>query len=205
MNRFFHFLHRLSREKKQRLFCEHMRPTVAMRILNIGATGSATGIEMQFEASYSWPEGVTGGGPNLAELRDYGRSFPAATAVAFDGCALPFRDQTFDVVYSNAVIEHLTPGQQQQFASEVQRVGRGWFIATPNRWFLVEAHYHLPLIQFLPQSQQRALAAWLGKTPYPMLNLLSRRRLRALFPASKILGCRVTLYAETLIALRAPS
>ena len=181
-----------------------MRPTYEMTILNLGATGSATGLETQFESSYSWPERVTGGGPNMAELLDYRRSFPAITAIAFDGCALPFRDASFDLVYSNAVIEHLSPEQQQRFANEVQRVGRGWFIATPNRWFPVEPHYHLPFIQFLPQAQQRALAAFAGRVPYPVLNLLGRSDLRRLFPASKIIGCRVTLYAETLIALRAP-
>jgi hypothetical protein len=204
MNRLFYLLHQRSRAKKHRLFLEHIRPTPSMRILNVGATGSSSGLEMQFEGSYSWPERVTGGGPNMPELRDYRHSF-AATTVALDGCALPFRDRSFDVVYSNAVIEHLTPEQQQQFADEVQRVGKGWFIATPNRAFIVEPHYHLPLVQFLPQPQQRAVAARLGKTPYPVLDLLNKKELGRLFPGSQILGCRVTLYAETLIALRPPS
>ena len=202
MNRLFYWLHKRSREKKRHLFFEHMRPTAGARILNVGATGSSSGLEMQFEASYPWPERISGGGPNLEELRDYRRSFPRVAAIAFDGCALPFCDRSFDIVYSNAVIEHLTPEQQQKFASEVQRVGRAWFVTTPNRWFPVEPHYHLPLVQLLSQEKQKAFARRLGKVPYDHLELLGRRQLQELFPTSKIVGCRVTLYAETLIALR---
>jgi hypothetical protein len=205
MNRLFYWLHKRSREKKRRLFFEYMRPNAGARILNVGATGSSTGLEIQFEASYRWPERITGGGPNLDELRDYRRSFPSVSAIAFDGCALPFRDRSFDIVYSNAVIEHLIPEQQQKFAGEVQRVGKAWFVTTPNRWFMVEPHYHLPLVQFLSQERQKAVASRLGKVPYDQLELLGRRQLHELFPTSEIVGCRVTLYAETLIALRAPS
>lgn len=205
MNRLFYWLHKRSREKKQNLFFEYMRPAAATRILNVGATGSSTGLEMQFEANYSWPEQITGGGPNMAELRDYRRSFPSVAAIAFDGCLLPFRDQSFDIVYSNAVIEHLTPEQQQRFAAEIQRVGRAWFITTPNRWFAVEPHYHLPFIQFLSQERQKKVARRLRKVPYDQLDLLGREQLQRLFPTSTIIGCRVTLYAETLIALRTPS
>ena len=205
MNRLFYWLHKRSREKKRHLFFEHMRPTAGARILNVGATGSSTGLEMQFEAGYPWPERITGGGPNLGELRDYRRSFPGVVTIAFDGCALPFRDLCFDIVYSNAVIEHLTPDQQQKFASEVQRVGRTWFVTTPNRWFPVEPHYHLPLIQFLSQEKQKVVARSLGKVPYDQLELLGRRQLQELFPTSRIVGCRVTLHAETLIALRTVS
>jgi len=53
--------------------------------------------------------------------------------LVFDGCALPFRDKGFDVIYSNAVIEHLADHDaQQRFAAEVVRVGRGWFVTTPK-------------------------------------------------------------------------
>src|SRR5947207_2206376 len=59
----------------------------------------------------------------------------AATWVAGDGRSLPFRDGTFDVVFSNSVIEHVgDAASQERFAREVARVGRGYWVQTPNRW-----------------------------------------------------------------------
>lgn len=61
--------------------------------------------------------------------------------VAADGRALPFRSGTFDLVYSNAVVEHVgARDDQQRFLREHARVGRHWVATTPNRWFPVESH-----------------------------------------------------------------
>ncbi|PYX54623.1 MAG: hypothetical protein DMG76_20940 [Acidobacteria bacterium] len=121
------------------------------------------------------------------------------------GCALPFRDKSFDVIYSNAVIEHLVDHDaQQHFAAEVARVGRGWFVTTPNLYYPVEPHYRLPMVQFLPQRWQRSLIRSLGRTPYGNLNLLTKRQLQRLLPDGGVIGCRVTFYSETLIAYRPP-
>lgn len=50
-----------------------------------------------------------------------------------DACQLPFADRSFDIVFSNSVIEHLgTAERQRQFAQEVMRAGRGFFIQTPD-------------------------------------------------------------------------
>lgn len=205
MNPLFTYLHRKSREKKYRVFEQLLRPTRGMRLLNVGATGAGMGLAEQLEAFYPYPEGIVGGGLRFEDVWDYVKSFPAVRAVAFDGCALPFPDQSFDIVYSNAVLEHLPTWEgQQRFAAEIERVGRGWFVTTPNFWYPIEAHYHLPFIQFLPSSRQARIARAFGKAPYPVLRLLSRRQMRQLFPGSQVIGCRVTFYPETLIAYKAP-
>ncbi len=57
----------------------------------------------------------------------------AAEWVAGDGRRLPFRDQSFDVVFSNSVIEHVGDVEsQRRFAREVARVGRAWWVADPQ-------------------------------------------------------------------------
>jgi hypothetical protein len=137
------------------------------------------------------------------EACDYRASFPGVTPVVFDGCALPFADKSFDIVYSNAVLEHL-PSRKSvaRFASEIQRVGHGWFVSTPNRRYPIDPHYHLPLVQFLPSSAQRRLVMRLGKVPYDHLDLLNPVDLQRLFPTSAVVGCRVTFYPEILVAYR---
>ncbi len=75
----------------------------------------------------------------------------AAWWVAGDGRALPFRDFAFDVVFSNSVIEHVgDEGSQRRFARELARVGRAYWVQTPNRWFPVEQHLLTPLVHWLP-------------------------------------------------------
>ncbi len=205
MNRLFLHFHRKSREQKQRMFKRLLRPTADMRILNVGATGTQLGMAEQFESSYQHRSRIVGGGISFVEVQDYRASFPGVEAVVFDGCALPFRDQSFDIVYSNAVLEHLPASAYvRRFAAEVQRVGKGWFVTTPNLWFPIEPHYHLPLVQFLPERTQRGLVKRLRKVPYDNLQLLTARQLRQLFPGGHVVGCRVTFYPETLIAYRAP-
>jgi hypothetical protein len=58
-----------------------------------------------------------------------------------DGLDLPFGDGEFDLVYSNAVIEHVGQAPEQaRFLAEHARVGRYWIATTPNRAFPVESH-----------------------------------------------------------------
>src|SRR5690606_8638111 len=64
-----------------------------------------------------------------------------------------FGDHSFDLVFSNSVIEHLyTFENQKKMASEIRRVGKKYFVQTPNKYFFMEPHYALPFFQFLPSS-----------------------------------------------------
>lgn len=90
---------------------------------------------------------------NLSVSRQSG---PPASAVLADGTQLPFRDQSFDLVFSNSVIEHVGDiERQRQFARELTRVGRRFYVQTPNRWFPIEPHVLTPLVHFLPARVRR--------------------------------------------------
>src|SRR4051794_13549932 len=55
-----------------------------------------------------------------------------------DARKLPFPDGAFEIVYSNSVIEHIGGVQDQRdFAAECRRVGRSYFVQTPNHNFPV--------------------------------------------------------------------
>jgi SAM-dependent methyltransferase len=69
---------------------------------------------------------------------------------------LPFHDRAFDLAVSNHVIEHVgARAAQMHHLRELRRVVRddGWvYLAVPNRWRLIEAHYRVPFLSWLPES-----------------------------------------------------
>jgi ubiquinone/menaquinone biosynthesis C-methylase UbiE len=71
---------------------------------------------------------------------------------------LPFKDQSYDIVFSNSLLDHLrTFDNQKKVANEIRRVGKRYFVQTINRNFLIEPHYWTPLIHFLPKRFQKKL------------------------------------------------
>jgi len=73
-------------------------------------------------------------------------------SVAGDGRNMSeFEDDEFDVVFSNSVIEHVGGYEdQKRMAKEIQRVGKRYFIQTPNFYFPIEPHFLFPFFQFFP-------------------------------------------------------
>jgi hypothetical protein len=193
-----------SRTKKFELLTEVFRPRPEDRVLDIGASGEVF-LRYTLEDVYPHPERIVAGGYEFSEVTRARRYYPQPQYAVFDGCALPFPDKSFDLVFSNAVIEHiLGEGRQERFAQEVMRVGKSWFVTTPNYWYPFESHYHLPFIQFMPRALQREYNRLLGthvpKGTVQELGLLPARQLRRLFPTSRIAKVRVTFWPETLVA-----
>ena len=140
--------------------------------------------------------------------------------VAGDGRALPFRDAAFDVVFSNSVIEHVGDADsQRRFAREVARVGRAYWVQTPNRWFPVEQHLLTPLVHWLPKRWQRWIVPrftfWsMLVRPSPDrrefyvahylddVRLLDASEFAALFPGARLIRERVCGWTKSLIAMR---
>jgi hypothetical protein len=146
----------------------------------------------------------------------------AESWVAGDGRALPFRDASFDVVFSNSVIEHVGDREsQRRFAGEVARVGRSFWVQTPNRWFPVEQHLLTPLVHWLPRSWQRAIVPrcnlWsllVQVTPdrrrfyiehyLADVQLLSAGEVSELFPAARVIHERFCGWTKSLVAYTGP-
>ena len=110
---------------------------------------------------------------------------------------LGVRGTALDVVFSNAVLEHVGgEDRQRAFVSEALRVGRRVFLTTPNRWFPVEVHTRLPLVHWLPDALSFRVYRALGKGFATENHLLSRRELASLFPGRvRVLNLGLTLVA----------
>lgn len=111
-----------------------------------------------------------------------------------DGTKLPFENDSFDIAFSNSVIEHVGDWERQKaFAEEMRRISKNYYVQTPNRWFFVEPHFIAPGIHFLPRSLYRRLIPffsawfWIHRPPreevdsvFEEIRLLDRRSPHAL-------------------------
>lgn len=132
---------------------------------------------------------------------------PNVTVQVGDGTRLQFGDSEFGAVFSSSTIEHVPKELQPAFAAEIRRVGRRYFVQTPNRYFPIEPHYQFPLFQFLPRRVQRALNSrfslgWRKKGEWEDITLLTARDLRRLFPDAEIHRERVFGLTKSLMAVR---
>jgi SAM-dependent methyltransferase len=136
-----------------------------------------------------------------------------------DGCQLPFCDRSYDVVFSNSVIEHVgSSADQRRFADEVRRVGERYWVQTPNRWFPIEPHLLTPFLHYLPRAMQGALAhrwtVWDAfERPSPdrrafyiehylnNIRLLAASEMSTLFPEARILRERTLGLTKSVIAI----
>ena len=190
-----------SRKRKLRLFLDELQPTPETTVLDVGADelgfGEGGGCRTLnfFEELYPWPERITALG--LQDGSVFRARYPNVRYVQGDALALPFEDAAFDVVFSNAVIEHVGGRERQRrFVSEALRVGRSVFLTTPNRLFPVEVHTGLPLVHWLPEPTAARVYARLGRDAGHDLHLLSRRSFASLFPGRvRIVDLGLTLVA----------
>jgi hypothetical protein len=78
-----------------------------------------------------------------------------------DGCTLPMTSQSYDIGFSNSVIEHVGSWEcQQQFASEIRRVAHALWVQTPAYECPVEPHYLTPFVHYLPSWLQKKILRW---------------------------------------------
>lgn len=125
-----------------------------------------------------------------------------------------YSDQSFDIAFSNSVIEHLSTFENQaSMAREMQRVGRAYWVQTPNYWFPIEPHFQILGWQWLPVAVRVAIIrryACGRRGPYPDLKqartsvrgiqLMTRRELFQLFPNSSIKAERFCGLVKSWIA-----
>lgn len=168
---------RYSRARKLEQFESLCRPGPDDTVLDIGVSPVTWGPVNFLETAYKWPEQITG--MSIDPLSGFKKSHPTLGAVQGDACHLPFVDGAFDIVFTNAVIEHVGDrDRQRRMIAECLRVSRrAVFLTAPNRWFPFDTHSGLlPFVHWLPRRVYQDLAG------DKYLNLLSPRTLRRLVP-----------------------
>ncbi len=123
------------------------------------------------------------------------------TSIVGDACDLSnFGDKHFDIVFSNSVIEHLfTHENQIKMANEIRRVGKCFYVQTPNYYFPIEPHWLFPFFQFLPYHAKVFLSKNFNLGNYKKsktreaairrvneVQLLTEKEMKTLFPEGMV-------------------
>lgn len=139
---------------------------------------------------------------------------PNSTTVAGDARDLGlYKNNEFDLVVSNSVIEHVGDySDQRRMAQEIMRVGKRFIVQTPNRLFPLEPHFLVPFFSQLPRWFKlflltRFSLSWYRRFPDSMsagakidsIRLLSKKELKNLFDGAKLYHERLFAFTKSFV------
>lgn len=215
---------RYSRQKRAQLFRDSFDIGPETRILDLGG-----GTGGHIASILTGPAAVTVADISESDLAEASARGFETVRLSGDDDTLPFADDAFDIVFCSSVIEHVTGPKEEMrwmtddrrfremaaqhqsaFAAEIRRVGRGYFVQTPYRYFPVESHSWLPVfVVMLPRNLMvptiRFTNRFWPKGTRPDFQLLTRRSMAGLFPDARIADERVAGFTKSLIAIRRPA
>jgi hypothetical protein len=99
-----------------------------------------------------------------------------------------YADNSFDIAFSNSVIEHVgDEAKQRKFTNEVRRLAPSYFVQTPSIYFPIEPHSGIPFWWAIPRFIRARMHRRWEKTLPAWNNMLAnttvilRRRLQDYF------------------------
>lgn len=197
------------RLKRISLFYERFEIKKCLRILDLGGT--------MFFWELARDHGFTVPSITIVNLDAPKVPVPAyAEWLVHDALTLEFPDNSFDIVFSNSLIEHLGSWQNQaRFADEVRRLAPRYFVQTPSRNFPVEPHFLTPFVHWFPKQTRARLirngTLW-GLLTRPTnqrcielaeeIRLLDNGEMIRLFPKSELKVEKLLGLPKSLIAIK---
>lgn len=101
------------------------------------------------------------------------------------GTKIPFDNEVFDVIITNHVIEHIGEHESQlEHLSEIKRLLKKdgiAYLAVPNRWMLIEPHYHLIFLSWLPTKYRSKYLKKMRNIDFYDCEPLEKKQLENLF------------------------
>jgi hypothetical protein len=200
------------RKKRFQLFVKTIRPSMDMRLLDVGG--------------YPWgwlchaPVVKSIDCLNIHKINWNPASSPAHNIRMLQGDACnmsEIKTGEYDIVFSNSVIEHVGSWEKQKaFAQEVRRVGKKLWIQTPAWECPIEPHYLAPFVHWLPKSLQKRVIRYFslyGLIQKPSaqeidslveeIRLLRLKEFQILFPDGNILTEKlICFFKKSYIALK---
>ncbi|WJW75295.1 methyltransferase domain-containing protein [Thiohalobacter sp. IOR34] len=212
-----------AREKRGQIFRQSFELGPDTKIIDLGC-GDGSNLAKILEDTAIRPENVYVADIGSHVVRVAGRYGFNPVRLSESG-KVPFGDSFFDIVFCSSVIEHVTlpksevwglyngrefreraRSRQVEFAAEIRRIGRQYFVQTPNKWFLVESHTWLPFLGWLPRRLLLPLLKisnriWV-KQSAPDWRLLTKKDMRELFPEAKLVAERTPIGDKSIMAVK---
>ena len=197
-----------ARQRRAALFRDAFGLTRETRVLDLGSEWGQN-IHSVLQGTPVLPSNTYIADIDTQYLERGAKQFGFQPVLVGEDGRLPFPDGYFDVVYCSSVIEHVTLPKkeiwsttssrefrerslehQAAFAREIQRVGRQFFVQTPYRWFVIEAHSWLPFVGWLPRELVVPILKYSRKFwpkwTAPDWHLLDKRQLASMFAGAEI-------------------
>ena len=182
-----------NRRRKYDLFLNVLNPSEQDTILDVGFSNiEYSEVDNYLEKNYPFQKNITALGidePDLFQSR-----YPDVNVIRYDGKKFPFSDKSFDIGWSNAVIEHVGNEEKQiLFLKELRRTCNTVYFTTPNRWFPFELHTRLPLLHWLPKRFFDTLLSFTSKkwATNDYMHLLSESKLKKILKKAEITQYRI--------------
>jgi len=149
-------------------------------VLDVGASPLAIKSENMFLKKFKNHQKLTC--LSNQDLKPIKKKFINFSYVIGDARNMQFKDNAFDLVHSNATIEHVGSDKMQlKFISECLRVSRKFvFITTPNKYFPIEFHTKIPFLHWLPHGYFNVILKLFGDNFFRYkknLNLISYKKI----------------------------
>ena len=159
---------RILSHARDRIYDDFVRiaaPRAHETILDVGISDVIGVAANVLERRYPHSEMITAAG--LGAAKEFQAAFPTvAYHQILPNKKLPFESGQFDIVTSNAVLEHVGSFlNQREFMAELCRVGRRVYVTVPYRYFPIEHHTGIPLVHWT-ETGFRLACQILGKSKW---------------------------------------
>jgi SAM-dependent methyltransferase len=165
-----------------------------LSVADIGCSAGFIADELA-EAGAAHVAGIDIDIPGLSKAQD--RFGKRVSFVCGDGARLPFPDGSLDAVVFNHIYEHVVdPDAVVRELHRVLKDDGALYLGLANKWGIVEPHYNLPFLSYLPYDLADRYVKATGKAERYYERFRTRRGMRAMLPGFEVWDYTFSVMAE---------
>ena len=194
-----------ARRRRSQWFTTAMGVKPGMKIIDLGGSPMIWRfVDQPLDITLLNVKHETNGPPELDRIQQHKFLF-----VTGDACDVSLPSNSFDIAFSNSVIEHVgDKTRRSAFAKQVRRLAPKYWVQTPAKYFPIEAHTGMPFWWYYPEHLRQALIKkWRQELPLwtemvEGTTLVERAELQDIFPEAVILPERAFGVVKSYVAFR---